>query len=407
MPSPDPKRRKMLEYQRRRGNGYRMTAEEAVAAHRKVIEFHAAGMSFRSMAKVSGVAQSTLTVFARQGGNGTNSLGGTTRATYNALMAMEFVAPPVTPGRYGARGACDPIPAARRVVALRVNGWPVQTLIELLPVYNASNIHKLCSGQQKEIGIHAYQAISELYDKLRDVDPVEWGVTPRQARVARAYVKGRPGTECWDWDTIDDPGAVAEWTGACGTEEGYRIHIRETVFNSNPIPLCDACREIVETRPSIPPKVILNRHNLADALSGSPLTVKAIARQVFGEDKADAGRDTLYRWRDGTRGPRYAGQVQLLADALDVDIAYLMNEDAMRQAADRAVIGNGRFNPYVLRVALEMAALSFNAAARLPGARASSAAIAKWANGEMSPLNKDKLKPIADYFGVDVNVFYA
>jgi hypothetical protein len=398
MPTYDRKRRKWLDYQRETGQGFRMSPEEAEPLRVKLLAYHDAGMSYQAMGDASGMRCSTITSFLFGHGNGN---GGIQRHRYETLMAMPFVEP--TGKRYGSQGTHDPRLAARRLVALRVAGWPVGVLLTMIECHNRGNFQKLCNGRAKRIGPVPFREIAELYEKLKDVDPLDWGVGLRATRVAKAYVLGLPGPSCWDDDTIDDPEAIPEWTGACGTEEGYRVHVRETIFNNNPLPLCDPCRTAVETRPASQPlKVILNHENLAAAMKASPKPMKALAREVFGDAKAHT--DTLYRWRDGTRAPRYAGQVQLLADALDVSPGYLMDEEAMKVEASKPVVGHGMFNPYVVRAALEMDGLSMQKAARLCGV--SEASVYQWLRQQAKPSDPKKLKGLADHFGVTVEVFY-
>jgi hypothetical protein len=162
---------------------------------------------------------------------------------------------------------------------------------------------------------------------------------------------------------------------------------------------------VVESRPpDWTPKVILKRDNLIAALKASPKPVKAIARQVLGE--GESARDTLYRWRDGTRNPRSVGIVQRLADALEVPVSHLLDESAMQAEADAPAVGHGEFNPYVLRAAMELGGMSQHKMSMVPGSQVSAGAIGKWLKGEMKPSDKSKVEPIAKYFGVDVEVFF-
>lgn len=302
----------------------------------------------------------------------------------------------------------------RRLQALAVAGYGVRVIGRWMGAEH-NYYHRLMIGvagtdrhTYRLVTVGTRERVREMYEKLINTSPSESGVSnnslarARNAALARGYLPGW----VWDDDTIEDPDAFPEWTGACGTPEGYRVHVRETIFNNNPLPLCSPCREAVETRTLSPAKVIFLKDNFATALADSGIPLKALARKVFGEQGAATGRDTLYRWKDGSRSPRYAGQVQLLADALDVDPSYLMDEEAMAQKESEPVIGAGQFNPYVLRAALEMSATSYVQMARLPGSTVTDGAVAKWAMGKMKPASPDKLEPIARHLGVPVEVFY-
>src|SRR5690606_19251844 len=109
---------------------------------------------------------------------------------------------------------------------------------------------------------------------------------------------------------------------------------------------------------------VLKRDNMIEALKASPKPVKAIAREVLGE--GSNARDTLYRWRDGSRNPRNVGLVQRLADALDVPVGHLLDEEAMEAEANAPAVGHGEFNPYVLRAAMEMGGMSQHKMSMVP-----------------------------------------
>lgn len=81
--------------------------------------------------------------------------------------------------------------------------------------------------------------IKAMYEKLEHVDPIEHGVLPHVASRSKnmAAKRGWAPPHCWDEDTIDDPAAIPEHTGACGTMQGVRIH------KTREIPYCDACRD--------------------------------------------------------------------------------------------------------------------------------------------------------------------
>lgn len=81
--------------------------------------------------------------------------------------------------------------------------------------------------------------VIETYDKYIDVDPASLGHKLHAISYARTTARkgGYAPAHCWDADTLDDPQAIPEWTGRCGTRDGWDIHIRED------IPLCDPCRK--------------------------------------------------------------------------------------------------------------------------------------------------------------------
>jgi hypothetical protein len=318
--------------------------------------------------------------------------------THHLIMTTRFGPADVT--RVDATGTL------RRIQALVADGFPQSWMGERLS-RDLAHLNYTLKAKPETIVPEFASEVEQFYRKYAGTNPQDHGVTPRNSAYARtvARKRGWAPSICWDWDTIDDPKAFPEWTGACGTAEGYRVHIRETVFEGNPLPLCDRCRAVVESRPpDWTPTVVLKRDNLIAALKASPKPVKAIARQVLGE--GENARDTLYRWRDGSRAPRNMGIAQRLADALDVPIGHIVDEQAMEAEANAPAIGHGEFNPYVLRAAMELGGMSQHKMSMVSGSQASAGAIGKWLKGEMKPSDKSKVKPIARYFGVDVEVFY-
>ncbi|MFD9624158.1 hypothetical protein ACFWB2_44345 [Streptomyces virginiae] len=80
--------------------------------------------------------------------------------------------------------------------------------------------------------------VAHLYEKYADVEPLAVGEPSRAIAYAKAVAckHGWAPVSAWDDDTIDDPAAIPEWTGSCGTERGYQIHRRESIT------LCPPCR---------------------------------------------------------------------------------------------------------------------------------------------------------------------
>lgn len=153
------------------------------------------------------------------------------RTTYNALMQVRMNYPD---GRY----AGAPVPAHgvhRRLRALQADGFTGRFLCGLLGVEKSSIPEYFGSDTVRS---STRRRTQELYDNLLDVSPED--VLPlKEVRRMRTLGRNRnwPGRACWDADTIDDPDAVPEWTGRCGTAYGHQIHRREN------IPMCEPCRQ--------------------------------------------------------------------------------------------------------------------------------------------------------------------
>jgi hypothetical protein len=87
--------------------------------------------------------------------------------------------------------------------------------------------------------VRVARAVRALYDELWRADPREHGVDNQAYSRTRnhAAAHGWAPVGAWDDDTIDDPAAFPDWTGRCGTPEGYSDHYRLD------IPYCLPCRE--------------------------------------------------------------------------------------------------------------------------------------------------------------------
>jgi hypothetical protein len=381
-------------YMAHSGRSLQINPEELTEARQKVLDLHGQGMGYKDMTDQGGPSRHVLGDLAA-GKKKTLS-----RESYELIMALKFE-PPSEGKRTGA--PIPALPSIRRIQALRAIGFSKEFLADYLGVQH-QNLPE--EGGRAFVHTDMRIRVEEMYEKLKNADPADFGISERAIRMAisrgRSHRLAPPS--CWDEDTIDDPDAIPEWTGACGSEEGYLVHVRETVFRGNPIPLCDACRGAVETRPATPPPVVFRHEEFARLTRMREVPAKKLARAVFG-DKPSA-LDSIYRWLNGTRAPRYIAQVHVLAEALDCAPGDLLDLEAMEREASRPPVGHGEFNPYVLRAALALGDLSQGKASRLPGANFSERALSQWLRGHMKPSDPAKLKPIADHFGVPVEVFY-
>jgi hypothetical protein len=130
----------------------------------------------------------------------------------------------------------SPVGTRRRLRALVAVGWPQQILAARLGMA-PGNFGTMLGCEH--VLVRRALAVRALYDELFQADPVEHGASP--AGVTRARQRARengwapPGA--WDDDTIDDPAAFPDWTGRCGTPEGYKAHLLHR------IPSCQPCRD--------------------------------------------------------------------------------------------------------------------------------------------------------------------
>lgn len=144
------------------------------------------------------------------------------RSTANRILAVQLT--DALP--YG-----KPVPATgtiRRLRALTAIGH------SLSAIANASQIHeftirKTISGRLNCARSTA-AAVADAYRLLSEIP----GTSVRSRN--RAAAEGWAPTSAWDPDTIDDPEAIPEWTGFCGTDRGWWVHRLER------IPVCPPCQ---------------------------------------------------------------------------------------------------------------------------------------------------------------------
>ncbi|MFD8384269.1 hypothetical protein ACFV2X_38105 [Streptomyces sp. NPDC059679] len=135
--------------------------------------------------------------------------------------------------------AVDATGTHRRLQALIHAGWPKAQLakrLEMLP----SNFGSVLDRPQ--VTVRTVRAVMRLYDELWRADPRENGVDAQaySRTVNYARDRGWAPVGAWDDDTIDDPATFPDWTGKCGTPEGYHAH-----YNMRIAPACQPCRDAV------------------------------------------------------------------------------------------------------------------------------------------------------------------
>lgn len=82
-------------------------------------------------------------------------------------------------------------------------------------------------------------AVRAMYDTLWRADPAQHGASTGGIARARSYAAERiwPPPGAWDDDRIDDPEAQPDWTGQCGTLQGFWAH------RYIKVPACQPCRD--------------------------------------------------------------------------------------------------------------------------------------------------------------------
>lgn len=341
------------------------------------------GMSIRAIAKAAGVSNSA----AHRAVSGRHRDGSPVVTMYReqgeALLAAQPVALPEDPN---AVALLDITGSRRRAQALMALGFSGTYLSEMLGYNQLTNLWRLLLPTgYKSIGAHRVFMIREAYDKYQHADPVDFGLSAysinRAKNVAQKHNMAPPS--CWDDDTIDDPDAAPEWTGACGTSEGYRIHLREG------IPVCDACRDTYR----VEQERTFSYEKFARAFIASGLSGQELA-QITG-----ASTTAVYRWTRGERNP-LPSSVNAIAQALGVGVEDITDEG---DVVTISPVATGEFNRHTLAVAIEQRGWNKNALGKAAGL--SHTAISKWTTGAALP-HKTSIQKVAEILGIDWKEFY-
>jgi hypothetical protein len=127
---------------------------------------------------------------------------------------------------------------ARRLQALAVMGWPTSRMCRETGL-TPHRLVPLLKGTASAVTREEARTVAVVYVRLSAASPGLCGVSHIAARGARerAGAAGWAPPAAWDDDTIDDPAAIPQWTGYCGTVRGADIHERDG------LPLCPPCED--------------------------------------------------------------------------------------------------------------------------------------------------------------------
>ncbi len=284
--------RKRQEYLRSIGRPTLVTGVEVERVVSRIRSFHARGMSYVQMERQTGISCRTVCDIATGPGKAMK------RRNLEPLKGLRFEEP--DPNAW-----VEPTGTRRRLGALWRAGFPLPWLDERLDMFDRRYLQSILRGAKGKTGI-SYRYVSQiaaLYDKLEGVNPADVGIDKRAASYARTFAgkRGCVPRECWDVDTIDDPAAIPQWTGQCGTWIGARIHRREQ------IPMCGACAP-VDRRLELPGfspdrlRELRERHGMGRATLGELIGVH---------------ESTIMYWESGRSVPERRWKIDKLLSVLD------------------------------------------------------------------------------------------
>lgn len=269
----------------------------------KVRSYRERGMTLHQMQQQTGVLFHTLSTSLSRDSSRMY------RRTYEALKRLEFEEPDPT-------AWVAPTGTVRRISSMWHDGFTLDFQAERMGVQK-NHLQRLILGVKGRghVTYRMAKSVAELYGKLAGCEPQEFGIPDRSVRYCRTFAlkKGAVPRSCWDADTIDDPEAIPEWTGRCGTEEGYRIHLRDG------IPVCSACK----------PKAV-KKHLLG--FDGDLLRQlresRGMSRKLLARTVGTVNETTLQYWETGRSKPQRQDKLDAVLLALDATV-----EDVTRREA--------------------------------------------------------------------------
>ncbi|MFJ9448197.1 hypothetical protein ACIRRH_41235 [Kitasatospora sp. NPDC101235] len=186
---------------------------DAAPARTHLQQLQAQGLGLRRIQELSGVDRASLQKIL----HGRSKIRpATARAILRTRPALNDYAP---------AAIIDATGTTRRLQALVAAGWPFAYLAARLG-RTRGNFSSLL--RRARVQAHTARAVCDLYVELWLTDPATRGADPEAMARARTCAASNdwapPGA--WDEDTIDDPAAAPDWTGACGTTAGYSAHQR-------------------------------------------------------------------------------------------------------------------------------------------------------------------------------------
>ncbi|MFC8009105.1 hypothetical protein [Streptomyces cinereoruber] len=202
---------------------------DAEPARQHVLRLQSGGLSVASQSAKTGVPFTTLCGLLY----GSSPYPPSKRIRTETAAAILSFTPTLDDYPAGAR--IDSTGTIRRLRALAHMGWTSPTIGKRIPYSAPRTIEQV--GRATKLTAQLARSVRDVYTELSSVAAEDMGVTPWVARRRRNYAtaQGWAPPTAWDDDTIDDPNAIPEWTGHCGTDHGWWIH------STKKIPACPPC----------------------------------------------------------------------------------------------------------------------------------------------------------------------
>lgn len=288
------KRVKYAAYMRAVGTPLHITPSEREQLVAHLTKLREAGMSYAQIAASAPGSRAETCVAKILHGDTED----THRDVYNDLMLATYQRPVAR--KSGTK--VDATGTVRRVRALIAAGFGCEIMAKRMGC-SLQAVFQLSKGTRSHVMAATASRIADLYDELQGLAPEGQGGTKQGISKARGLGRrnGWATPSCWDPETIDDPEAIPQWTGECGTWVGARIHRREQ------IPMCEACTP-VDRGLEVPGFDAAKLRGLRER--------RGLSRAKLG-DMIGVNASTIQYWEDGRSVPERQWKIDKLLSVLD------------------------------------------------------------------------------------------
>lgn len=336
-------------------------------------------ITYADMARMAGVPDSSIYTHVQRGGRAHERVH---RKTYTAVMNLHLTEEEKIT-RYDRRRG-----AHRIIQGLIARGFNHQAIAEVVGSNRQSVANLACKHSKSWDGVspELYSNFLLAADKLETADPLDYGCSPVgiSINLTTSRRKGWATIGAWDLETIHREDAYPEWTGACGTLEGYRIHLREE------IPLCTPCSNVCESRTGEAYNATFSASKLRAVMEEKGFTVSSLAEAI------GYSRDVVRRITWSQRNPQ-PKHIKAMTKALGVSPA------AVTVDGVDDVIYDDDFDGARMKLLMEERGIGYHRLGKDTGF--SHTSFHKWVNGTTVPRIPNVQK-VAKSLGVDWKVFY-
>lgn len=216
---------------KQRGTWQPWTDAEPVRTH--LLALRACGMGLRTIAQAARVDRQRLQAVL----NGRPERGTLPQEKIRPALASAVLSVEPTLETLAPKTVINATGTHRRLQAMVAAGWPQSRIATRLGM---TSPHFSLMLRTPRVTVRTARAVRTLYSELWGEDPRRHGVDNQAYSRARNHAASHRWAPdgAWDDDSIDDPAAVPDWTGECGTWQGYNAHV-----NHGLLPACQPCRE--------------------------------------------------------------------------------------------------------------------------------------------------------------------